>query len=41
MVDTDRNAIDSFTWEIIPIDDSHCPRDEEVENFIQRYKTAT
>ena len=41
MVDTDRNAIDTFTWEIIPIDDSHCPRDEEVENFIQRYKTAT
>lgn len=26
---------------MIPIDDAHCPRDEEVESFIQRYKSAT
>ena len=37
MVDTDLNAIDTFTWQMIPIDDAHCPRDEEVEAFIQRY----
>ncbi len=41
MVDTDRNAIDSFTWQIIPIDDSHCPRDREVENFIRHYRDVT
>lgn len=41
MVDTDLNAIDTFTWQMIPIDDAHCPRDEEVESFIQHYKTAT
>lgn len=41
MVDTDLNAIDTFTWQMIPIDDAHCPRDEEVESFIQRYKSAT
>ena len=41
MVDTDLNAIDTFTWQMIPIDDAHCPRDEEVEAFIQRYKTST
>ncbi len=35
------NAIDTFTWQMIPIDDAHCPRDEEVESFIQRYKSAT
>lgn len=41
MVDTDLNAIDTFTWQMVPIDDAHCPRDEEVENFIQRYGSAT
>lgn len=41
MVDTDRNAIDSFTWQVIPIDDSHCPRDEEMEKFIHQYQQAT
>ena len=41
MVDTDLNAIDTFTWQMIPIDDAHCPRDEEVESFIQRYNSAT
>ena len=41
MVDTDLNAIDTFTWQMVPIDDAHCPRDEEVERFIQRYKSAT
>ena len=41
MVDTDRNAIDTFTWQLVPIDDKHCPRDEELEKFILRYKDAT
>ena len=41
MVDTDLNAIDTFIWQMVPIDDAHCPRDEEVENFIQRYRSAT
>lgn len=35
------NAIDTFTWQMILIDDAHCPRDEEVESFIQHYKSAT
>ncbi len=41
MVDTDRNAIDTFTWRLVPIDDAHCPRDEELERFILHYKDAT
>ena len=41
MVDTDRNAIDSFTWQLVPIDDAHCPRDEELEKFILQYRDAT
>ena len=25
MIDTDNNCIDSYTWNLIPIDDTHCP----------------
>ncbi len=35
------NAIDTFTWQLVPINDKHCPRDEELEKFILRYKDAT
>lgn len=35
------NAIDTFTWRMVPIDDMHCPRDEELERFIQHYKSVT
>ena len=41
VVDTDRNAIDSFTWQVVPIDDAHCPRDEEIERYILHYQEAT
>lgn len=41
MVDTDRNAIDTFTWQAVPINDETCPRDEEMEKFIQQFKAAT
>lgn len=41
MVDTDRNAIDTFTWSIVPIDDTHCPRDEEMEKYISSFKEKT
>ena len=41
MIDTDNNCIDSFTWKTVPIDASHCPRDEEIENLIERFKKRT
>ena len=41
MVDTDKNAIDSYTWELIPIDETHCPRDTALEEVILKYKDAT
>ena len=41
MVDTDRNCIDSYKWELIPIDESHCPRDTALEEVIRKYKEAT
>jgi len=41
MVDTDTNSIDSYTWKLIPIDDSNCPRDEALEKVIQLYNSKT
>ena len=38
MVDTDRNAIDSYTWQLVPIDESNCPRDYALEKVLLRYK---
>ena len=41
MVDTDRNAVDSYTWSTVPINEETCPRDEEMYNFIMHYKEIT
>ena len=41
MVDTDDNCIDSYTWRLIPIDSTHCPRDKALEEVILRYKEQT
>ena len=41
MVDTDHNAIDSFTWQLIPINNETCQKDEEMEQFITQYKQET
>ena len=41
MVDTDKNVIDSYTWQLIPIDESHCPRDLALEEVIEKYQSAT
>lgn len=41
MVDTDLNAVDTYTWSNVPIDETHCPRDESLENFIMHYKDLT
>lgn len=41
MVDTDKNCVDSWSWTSVPIDSAHCPRDEQLENIINRYKQQT
>ncbi len=41
VVDTDRNAIDHFTWQLVPIDEEHCPRDTALEAVLHRYQEAT
>lgn len=40
-IDTDKNAIDSFTWKSIPINTTTCPRDLEMEEYILHYKNQT
>jgi len=40
-VDTDNNCIDSYTWNLMPIDDDYCPRDYQIEDVIKKYKDRT
>jgi len=41
IVDTDTNDVHDFTWELIPINSAHCPRDIAMEETIVRFKTQT
>ncbi|MBR5268338.1 MAG: bifunctional metallophosphatase/5'-nucleotidase, partial [Lachnospiraceae bacterium] len=41
MIDTKTNTIDSYTWELIPIDETRCPRDLDLEEVILKYKKET
>lgn len=41
MVDKNTNAIDSYEWQLIPIDEDHCPKDKPLEKLIRRYKEKT
>lgn len=41
LVDTNKNSIHSYEWKCLPIDDSHCKRDAQIENLIKKYKDVT
>ena len=41
MVDTDRNSIDSYTWQLIPITPDLCPEDETLKEIIEKYHNIT
>lgn len=41
IVDTDKNSVASYEWRLVPINDSHCPRDLQLEALIEKYKEAT
>lgn len=41
MVDTDLNAIDTFTWQLVPINNITSRKDEEMEEFINHYRRET
>ena len=40
-VDTDRNCIASYDWQLIPINQENCPRDEALEQVVNGYKEQT
>lgn len=41
MMDAERNCIDSFTWQLVPIDVDHCPNDDALEKLILECKKTT
>ena len=41
MVDTDKNCIDSYTWQCIPVTEENCPRDKSLEKVVKEYKDYT
>ncbi len=41
ILDTERNCIESYTWELIPINSKNCPRDRDLEKVIRKYKRYT
>ena len=41
IVDTDNNCVSEYTWESVPINDRHCPRDPEIDKLIATYKKNT
>ncbi len=41
LVDTQSNAIHSYTWQLVPIDDTNCPRDTALEAVLSRYQQVT
>ncbi len=41
VIDTDTNSVASYTWKLIPINSDNCPRDLELEELVNNYKTIT
>ncbi len=41
VIDTDTNSIHEYTWQIVPIDDAHCPMNNAIETLITNYKKIT
>ncbi|NLY72063.1 MAG: bifunctional metallophosphatase/5'-nucleotidase [Tissierellia bacterium] len=39
VVDMDNNCVHEFTWEAVPIDESHCPRDKVLDELLEHYQT--
>lgn len=41
VVDTDKNVVAEYTWELITINDEHCPRDQSIEDAVMKFKNLT
>lgn len=40
VIDTDTNTVHRCDWQLIPIDDDHCPRDPALEALLEKYSAA-
>ncbi|MCL2474669.1 MAG: bifunctional metallophosphatase/5'-nucleotidase [Chloroflexi bacterium] len=38
VVDTDTNSVHSYNWQLVPINSQNCPRDQQLEETIARFK---
>lgn len=41
VIDKDNNCVHEWEWQAVPIDNSHCPIDEELEDIILNYHDKT
>ncbi|MBQ3859973.1 MAG: bifunctional metallophosphatase/5'-nucleotidase [Clostridia bacterium] len=41
VIDTDENRLESWEWECLPIDATLCPKDQEIEELIHKFKAKT
>ncbi len=41
VLDTGKNTIHSYDWQLIPIESGHCPRNEQMERMILQFKAQT
>ena len=41
VIDTDKNSISAYQWELVPIDASHCPYDPDIEQIVSKFKDQT
>lgn len=41
VIDMDNNSVHEYTWQLVPIDDSHCPKDPLLEEVLERYHGDT
>ncbi|MCR5040573.1 MAG: bifunctional metallophosphatase/5'-nucleotidase [Clostridia bacterium] len=41
IVDTDNNCVSDYEWRTVPIDDTNCPVDPELEKLIENFKHTT
>jgi len=41
IVNTDTNSVHSFTWQLLPINEKNCPRDEAMELLLNSFKETT
>jgi len=41
VIDKENNCVAEYTWQSVPIDDTHCPRTAELEEILNHYRAQT